>query len=214
VRVWEHDPHKEAYFSVEWPKGWNFYESPAEWCGEALQEFWLMRPDEPFYGFIGDDVVLRTPGGLEILEREAGDWFIAWPNDTLQRWRLSTHFCVGGKLTNVLGWWVYPPLRHHYLDMPLYHIAINTGLGRYCPQVIFQHKHFLLGGVEKDATYSRIYGDSNEPTGEMHEAAEKIWLDYAREGLAPDIRKVLRTVHETFEDRARWEDEDLELHDA
>jgi len=211
VRVWENDPRKEEYFSCEWPDGWELYESPAEWCGEALKEFWRMRPDEPFYGFIGDDCVLRTPGGLEILEQEAGDWFIAYPNDCLQRHRLSTHFCVGGKLTNVLGWWVPATFQHNYMDMPIFHVGLNAGLLRYCPQVIFQHKHFLLEDSERDATYQRIYGEAGtEPEGLPEEIGKRAWNTYCEKSLKDDVTKVLRAVHTTFENYEQWDREDAE----
>lgn len=213
VRIWERDPFKQQYFDIEWPEGWILYESPAEWCGEALHEFWLHHPNEKFYGFIGDDIVLRTPGGLGILEREADDWFIAWPNDCVQRFKLATHFCVGGKLTNTLGWWVYPPLRHHYLDMPVHHIAINTGLGRYCPNVVFEHRHFLTRREElRDATYDKIYQGANNPYGTPEDKrALPIWEKYLKERLLEDCNKVLRAVHEEFEDLQAWRDEDVEM---
>lgn len=213
VRVWEKDPFKQEYFNTSWPEGWTLYESSTEWCGEALQEFWRMMPNEPFYGFIGDDCLLRTPRGLEILEQEAGDWFVAWPNDTIQRWRLSTHFCVGGKLTNTLGWWVPPQFRHHFLDMPIYHLAINTGLGRYCPQVIFEHRHFLTRRPElKDDTYRKVYpGEGEVPAGNGYEEASKVWDHYAEHLLRGDINRVLQRVHTEFEDLQAWRDEDVEM---
>jgi len=211
VRVWENDPRKDDYLKCEWPEGWELYESSAEWCGDALREFWRMQPDEPFYGFIGDDIVLRTPKGLEFLESQADDWFIAYPNDTLQRHRLATHFCVGGKLTNVLGWWVPATFSHNYMDMPIFHVGLNSGLLRYCPNVIFQHKHFLLDDSPRDATYQRIYGaDGLEPTGEPVERGKKAWKDFCEKQLAGDVTKVLRAVHTAFEDPEQWDREDVE----
>jgi hypothetical protein len=97
------------------------------------------------------------------------------------------------------------------MDMPIYHVGLNTGLLRYCPQVIFQHKHFLMEDAERDATYQRIYGvDGTEPMGEPEEVGKKAWEQYCKRNIKDDVTKVLRAVHSTFEDYEQWDREDVE----
>lgn len=215
VRVWKDDPFKDEYFGSEWPEEFELYEGEHQGAGSTLQEMWVMNPDEPNYGFIGDDIVLRTPGAIDKLEAEARDWFIAYPNDTFQRNRLPTHFCVGGKLTNVLGWLVPNGIKHGYMDLPLLNVGLNTGLLRYCPDVVFQHKHFLLGESERDDTYSIMYKENGE-------LAESAWVksDHARleqfyaGPFKEDITRVLRALIREFEDMDQWSREDMEALNA
>lgn len=215
VRVWESDPFKEEYLSTEWPEGWHLYTSSAEWCGEAIREFYTLNPNESCYGFIGDDIVLRTPDAIERLEQAAGDWYLAYPNDTIQRHRISTHFCIGGKLANTLGWIVPNTFRHNYMDVPIYYLAINTGLLRYCPDIIFHHKHFIRDRAEKDATYERIYPNgATSPTGPIEDEGKRAWDEYYAGPLRKDVKKVMGALKQEFEDEAAWNEEDLEMYNA
>lgn len=199
VRVWSKDRYKKEYAGMEWPKGWKFYESDAEWCGEALDEFWREHPGEPFYGFIADDVVLLTEFGLEHLEALAGDLYIAYPNDHLQRHRLCTHFCVGGELTRVLGYWVQPGLKQNYLDCPFMDIGINAGLLRYAPSVVFHHNHFLMGAL-RDPTYQKVYGmEGDKPVSSVDSASFEQYQDWrANGGLLADVNKVQRELRRRY----------------
>jgi len=211
VRVWKDDPRRDDYLKCEWPEEWELFEGDYQGAGASLQQLWRMMPDEKSYGFIGDDIVLRTPGAIDMLEQEAGDWYVAYPNDTLQRNRLPTHFCVGGKLTNVLGWLVPNGIQHGYMDLPLLNVGLNTGLLRYCPHIIFQHKHFLLGESERDATYSIMYQEDGELQTTPWVTDDKARLDhYYEKHISNDITKVLRALIREFEDQNQWATEDVE----
>lgn len=210
VRVWDKDPRKDDYFSYEWPEGWILYESDKEWAGEALNEHFDQHPDDGFYGFIGDDIVLRTKHGLDVLEHTAGNMFMAYPNDTVHRHRMYTHFCLGGGTARSFGF-VIPRVFYHFnMDRALGFIMANCGLQRYCPQVIFQHKHFLWGRSERDDTYKKVYGDI--PLKELDKFIppdEKEYLEWeAREGrmLALELRKRLVSRYERTEE---WNKEDI-----
>lgn len=213
VRVWEDDPRKDDYFKYEWPEGWVLYESAAEWAGEALNQYFDMQPNEPYYGFIGDDIVLRTPLGMSELEDEAGEWCIAYPNDMLQRHRLCTHFCIGGEFARTLGYIVPRTFAHHNIDLALMNIGRETGLIRYCPRVIFQHKHFLARrDVERDATYRKVWGDV--PLEEISKRNElfdsKVWTAWAHGEFSRDVGKLRRKMLE-YEKPEEWEAEDFAM---
>lgn len=172
IRIWKDDPRKEDYASQGWPESWTFYEGDAEWCGEAMNEFLERFPDEDQYGFLGDDIVLRTKGGLGILERFAGDMGVAFPNDGLHREGLCTHFCCGGRFVRALGYWAHPDFRHHYLDGVIFSIADHMKMLRYCPGVIFEHQHPLINdAIEVDATYEKANAGWEDSIGKF-----KTWL--------------------------------------
>lgn len=200
VRVWKDDPRKEEYFSYEWPTGWQLYESPAEWCGEALQEFYHLNPKAETYGFIGEDVVLRTPGGLGRLEAMAEPWYIAYPNDLLRRNRASAHICMGGKLATKLGWFSHPSFKHNYLDIVWYNVGLNTGTLRYMPDVIFDHQHPYREVVEMDDVYLKGMNTETEGLGQ--------WMAYRDQQLAKDVVKVVAAIHREYEDNEEWEFQD------
>ena len=196
VRVWKDDPRLKDYFSISWPKGWDLYVSEAEYCIEAVNEFFEQHPGQGSYGFIGDDVVLRTPWGLDKLERLAEGKFLAYPNDLIQRNRLCTHFCMGGDLARVLGWVMPPQFKHGYTDLALFNIGINSGILRYAPEVIFDHQHIHVGKAEMDDTYERA---------EMHTEPGRIaWEEYAKDELGKDVVKVLHFLHAGVEDPESW----------
>lgn len=191
VRVWNQDKFKKEYFSMDWPRTWTLYESPAQWCGEALQEFFRLHPDEQQYGFIGDDVIPCTDNWPEILSVAAGDWYLAYPNDTIQRHGLATHFLLGGELLRTLGWWVPEGFKHHYLDQVLQNIAVNAGLARFCPEVTFYHKHQLKGRAENDHVYRKADVIFNE--------GMERWDEYVENELKQDVMKVRHRIMTEFE---------------
>jgi hypothetical protein len=180
VRVWDKDPHKEEYLDTKWPDEWTLYESSAEWTAEALQEFFEKDRERDYYGFIGDDIVLESRDAIGNLVREAGNIYIAYPNDRIQRHNLSTHFCIGGDLVRTVGYLCPPGFKHHYLDQVWHTIGLNTGLLRYRPDVIFNHKHVVRGKAEMDATYQRVYVSPSELRADREKEAREIfqlWLD-------------------------------------
>ena len=210
VRVWENDPRKEDYFRFEWPDGWVLFEHESEWCGQALNTYFDWNPNEAYYGFIADDIVLRTPGGLGELEQAAGDWCVAYPNDTIHRHRGCTHFCVGGQFARKLNYFVPRELKHHFIDNALMSIASNCGLDRYCPWVIFQHKHFLAGTAERDATYEKIWGEvTRQQVAEMDllPQGEVEFASWVKDKLPSEVNKIREEMLK-FERWHQWEAED------
>lgn len=190
VRVWKDDPEYKSYMETGWPEEFQLYVSDKKSCGEALQEFAEMHPNEPI-GFIGEDCVVRTPNAANKLQAEAGDWYLAWPNDTIQRWGLSTHFCIGPLLLKALkGVLVPKDFPHHYLDTRLRVIADNCGLERYRPDVIFQHMHYIKHPELHDKVYAQADAD--------FQAAGQRWEAY-RETLEKEIHLVRMIMVRAFE---------------
>jgi len=212
VRVWEKDPRKEDYFKYDWPDGWELYESKKEWAGEAFNEYFDWNPNEDFYGFIGDDTVLRTKNGLKALEITAGRMFMSYPNDTIHRHRLNPHYCLGGDTARALGFVTPRTFYHFNMDRAMQFITGNCGLQRYCPQVVLQHKHFLWELSERDATYRKVYGGIPlEKLDKFVPPDERIYKEWEREdgmNIVIDLRMKLLSQYENHD---KWEEEDMQM---
>lgn len=199
VRVWEKDPYREEYERRSWPDEWTVYVDGNEWAGQAWQAFYESDTERDYYGFIGDDVVLRSDNAIGELVEEAKDIYLAYPNDCLQRHHLSTHPCVGGNLARLVGYLVPPGIVHHNMDNVWHTIALNTGLLRYRPDVIFEHVHFLREKSDIDPTYARVYNDDKSLRADLQEEADMIfhlWLD---KRAGKDIGKVRRELMRRYE---------------
>lgn len=201
VRIWKHDQYKEKYYETSWPEEFHLYESEAEWAGDALRDYFVSFPSEPFYGFIGDDVLLKTPDGVAALINEAQDFFIAYPNDRIQRHHLCTHFCLGGELVRTVGYLVPPGIRHHYMDNIWMTIGLNTGLLRYRPDIIFSHAHFLRGR-EYDDTYEKVYLPDGSMKPEAESYGKTIFDLWMKKRAQEDIISVRRRLLELCEGRS------------
>ena len=159
IRPDEDDPLLKGYTRREngyWPAEWEFHVgSPLQ--GAAQSHGWAFSrfPNESFYGALGDDVILRSPGWNKTLEAEAGSWHLAFPDDGIQHGKLATHPCIGGDLLRALGFWTLPELRHSYVDTMLHVVAAHLKLLKYCPHVFFEHMHPLAGKAPDDETYRR-----------------------------------------------------------
>jgi len=210
VRLWSGDPFKEEYKKRRWPKTWSFYESSHQRVGPTLNEFaFEYRPGCETYGFIAEDVVLRTPGGLEHLAALAEPCYISYPNDMIQRWRLATHPCVGGELIRELGWWAHPDVEHGF-DVPLMTVGLLCRLTRYTPFVVFDHQHFLRNPELFDEVYGELYTNgSKQPNSLMHMKDLEAIRRYQKEGEADkDAAKVIGWLHSLAEDPDEWAAED------
>ena len=206
VRLWRGDPFYLEYKKLNWPQTWRFYDSDAKGCGEALNEYFELHPDEPFYGFVADDIVLRTKLGLEHLQALAIPYFISYPNDTIQRHRICTHFCIGGDLVREAGFFAHTGFHHGYIDMVWLRIGLEAGLLRYAPHIIFQHKHFLVKTAEWDETYAASYGapDSKQPDTLISMADGEMFEKYLKEQHPSIMQRIHRELFVNCEDWDEW----------
>lgn len=153
VRLWNDDPTLEDYLAIDWPEHWIVTKGPQLPVPQLCNEAYGLNSTEPFYGFIGDDVVPLTPKWADILTAAAGSGKIAWPDDGLHGAKLCTHPCIGGDLVRAVGWWALPSLDHNFMDTAWYSIGEETGRLIYCEEVKFDHRHPLRNRAHDDAVY-------------------------------------------------------------
>ncbi len=151
------DDDDDSYEGMQLPAGWEFFVSKRKSSSARLNEAFKKRPDEPFYGQIGDDYICKPLGWDVLLAEGCGSTRISWGNDG--RWgdRLCTSFFIGGDLVRQFGWMAHPELEHLYVDTVWWMVAKGSGTANYLQDVKCTHINV------KDQTYRerRISNDHN-----------------------------------------------------
>ena len=155
------------YSGVRLPANWRIETAPrrAEVCGR-MEAYFQAHPAAAFYSIVNDDVVPETPGWDVALAREAGDWNVAYPWDTLtvdkavppgQPWRgVATQFMVGGCLARAVGSFALGFL-HTMVDRAWMDIGEGLGRLRFRSDIRLRHEHWARGLAPRDETYKRTF---------------------------------------------------------
>lgn len=154
LRLHRGDPELKRYLKIKWPKRWKVLVGPNLPLAPTLN--WMFRefPRERQYGFLADDTIPSPSDWAHRLTTAAGRHFIAYPDDGIHGENLCTHHCIGGDLMREVGWWCLPSLKHSFFDTVWWIIGSESGNLRYCPEVKFEHRHFMKG-EDMDATYEK-----------------------------------------------------------
>jgi hypothetical protein len=139
------------------PDNWDMYTNDRNVGALGALNFVLReRPDEKFYGFIGDDEFVETEGWDGKLVKAAGDWCVAHGDDGVHRGkRAQGCLCIGGKLARAVGYLAIPACWHWYgLDDMWETLARAGACGKqYVPGVKVAHWHPYFGKGARDACY-------------------------------------------------------------
>lgn len=147
LRLDDDDPQPE-YVHKNWIVEIGLRLSLSEIYNEAFQKF----PNEPFYGFIADDVVPKTREWDKILIKAAGPDGMAVPVETTGG---CPHFVLGGNLVRSVGWLALPGLDRLYIDTVWHDMAKESNVLKYLPEVVLEHRHFSNGKALFDKTYRK-----------------------------------------------------------
>ena len=104
-------------------------------------------------------------------------------------------------MAQAIGGVVPRMFKHNYMDVGLLNIAAPLSLLRYCPEVVFEHKHFLANKAEKDDTNKLVYPDGGklgQPSGEYEVYGQLALSDFSDFHLV-DILKKLQTEFKEYE---------------
>lgn len=171
---------------------WEFFYNP-ENIGAlgALNYILQMYPDEPWYGFIGDDEFLDMtvkPGWDTELVNAAGNWCVSHANDLWQSHkRIHSYVCIGGDLARTVGYLAIPGCWHWYgFDNMWEALTHPLGLRRWCADIRTQHLHYLNKGASHDECYA--LGESKT---EDDEKIFRKWYNTERAWLLDRIRRRL-----------------------
>lgn len=136
---------------------WTFTVGERKPLSDIYAEAFHRFPDAPYYGFIADDVVPRTPEWDRRLIEVAGNDGMAVPSGGHEDYAGAPHFVLGGDMVRSIGWLALPGLNRLWIDTVWNDIAEAKGVLRRVPEVILEHWHFSNGKAMMDSTYRKYH---------------------------------------------------------
>jgi len=208
VLINEDDPQRDRYFQVlDWlkmeaaptapgeipplhrpPVPWRLAGiAPGSRCADAHRDITMAWPDEPFYGLLCDDQWPITPGWHEALIQAAGERYISTPAGEPSFPKLRNALVIGGELARAMGSLVPCAVKHNYEDNLWDQVAEDFQALRPLKDVIVEHRHWIHGSAQKDATYERGSHDANQD--------REIFLEWLRSPERAAMNQRIATVH-------------------
>lgn len=166
ANVWESDPRRLG-----------------PWLNVASAKY---VDDYETIGFIGDDVMPRTYDWYEKIIAHHGKNSMVYPNDGWQGEGLPTSIFMDTGLIKSLGYMVYPPLTHLYIDNHWKALGEALGTLRYLPDVYLEHMHPYASKAEMDD----VYEAANHP--DMYTRDGQAFQYYVDTILERDVRQAQR----------------------
>ncbi len=154
------------------PDGWTAVCQNAEDKSlvAVMNRFVEDYPDLAWYGFLQDDLHVRTPGWDIRLIAAAGSYGMASSNDFFKApLRMTSATIYGGDLIRAFGFWCPTELEHNFQD------DFWEEVGRQCDNWVVlmdveaEHMHAFLGKAANDSTYQHGF----EPIARDQAAWEK-----------------------------------------
>ena len=155
VLVNDDDP--SDYESAKLPDGWTLARVPGSPRSAGCYRHGLeLFPNEPWYGFLCDDVLARTDGWDKALVETAGDFGIVSANDLWQApGRMHGATVIGGGMMRAIGYISVPGVQHHFTDDMWETIGRTTGVWKTLMEVVTEHCHTWNAKAPMDQTYER-----------------------------------------------------------
>ena len=116
---------------------------------KAIAQAYHLYPDEPFYALLADDCIPITEGWDLIMAEAAKLNGLAWANDGICKDTLPTHPFFSGDL--IRKWGGFAPEGLNKQAMNLFWKDFG---GKYIPDVIIEHKHWVNKAAEYDTVYA------------------------------------------------------------
>lgn len=192
--LYVHETH-EDYKGITLPPGWDVFYGHEGQPGQ-MQWFFERHPEEPWYGWIADDMRPLTRDFDKELIATAGDWCMVWCNGGRHRkgivgnWGGEKHvpstipsaMLWGGNLVRAVGWWAPPWTQWASIDEAWKRLVMTAGLARFRNDVVVEHLHWTSGLRAKD-----LVDDACNPSYASDVDAFHKW---AGKQMADDIQKV------------------------
>jgi hypothetical protein len=150
---------------------------------------------------VSDDCVFVTPGWdrimLDALEDLGGSGWV-YPDDK-RRYDVPELWMVSSDVVTELDWFMPPQMGHFYVDNAVGELGKRTGLIRFCPGAVIEHKHY---SVCADTPHDETYREAEETCGAPDLVAFRQWqadvMPYEvarlRRQFSPDVSWVLSRV--------------------
>jgi hypothetical protein len=151
--------------------------------------------------WVADDHVFITPGWdkimLDCLAEMGGSGWV-YPDDK-RRSDVPEIWMCSSDVVQALGWFANPALSHFYLDNSIGELGKRSGLIRWCPQAVIEHRHY---SVTRDVERDEVYRTTEEMFGTSDLAAFQQWrsdqmgneVAVLRRQFSPDVAWVMDLV--------------------
>lgn len=155
----ENDP---TQYDTQLPDNWVKYRVPGDdtRVNDCWRHAFKLRPDEPWYGLMSDDMVVGTDGFERLLVEKAGSNRLASSNDLWQAPARMTGAAVfGGDLVRAIGDLAPIPSRHCFFDDFWEMVGRDFGVWDVLMDVHVEHLHPYAGKAVSDETHVRANHD-------------------------------------------------------
>lgn len=156
------------------PPNWTVHYAKHAGLSAALDWCLAAYPEEPFYGWLADDMQPRTRGWDRALQSAAGtrcfsqakDCWVYDLNPSAVAYGLepSAGMCWGGDLVRAAGWWALPGTFQAGTDVAWIRIVQRLRRMRFCHVATVEHLHWRRGKRERDL----LDTDMNDSNGHLH----------------------------------------------
>lgn len=145
----------------------------------------------PTYGavmLVADDMTFETEGWdeklLAALADIGGTGIIGW--DDRRRYDVLEHVLISSDIVQALGYFAVPSMSHFYIDNCWTELGKRSGLLRYCPDVVIEHKHY---SVCPETAHDEVYTEAETAHGGPDLAA---FQEYRANQLPHDVALLRR----------------------
>jgi len=116
--------------------------------------------------YLSDDFKCFDNWGLEVMKHFEGVTkpLLIKVDDKLQPFNkdVLTIPIMNKALYNELGYFFHPGYKSMFVDQDLYWSAKNMGVIKGCPELVFEHHHYVNGKSKRDETYERSTANWNQ----------------------------------------------------
>jgi hypothetical protein len=193
---------QDTWTGMDWGEAAVAELAPREYLTGKLNKTALAMADMyKVLMWLADDTVPVTPAWdrlmLATLDDLGGSGWV-YPDDK-RRNDVPEHWMVSSDVVKALGWFANPALGHFYLDNTIAELGKRSGLIRWCPEAIVEHRHY---SVAKDTAHDEVYVSTEERFGESDLRAFQEWrgsqaandVAVLRRNFSPDVKWVLSRV--------------------
>jgi hypothetical protein len=193
---------KDTYEGMDWGPAMPGVLDPRGCLSEKLNQTASAMADAyPVLMWCGDDHVFGTDGWdtlmLDALEDLGGSGWV-YP-DTRRRSDVPEIWMCSSDVVKTLGWFANPALSHFALDNSVAELGKRSGLIRWCPQAVVEHRHH---STCEDTEYDEVYREAGEKFGQSDLKAFREWqvnclaneVALLRRNFSPDVAWALSKI--------------------
>lgn len=192
------DDDDDSYEEMDWRGHAHIEMSPRGTTVEKLNATVVgMGAEYEHLMWTGNDHVFVTPHWdtmmLKALTELGGSGWV-YPNNG-RRADIPETWLVSSDVVRLLNWFAYPALNHYYIDNVIGDLGKRSGLMKYCPDVIIEHKHYQ---VDREVEHDALYREAEEKFADADIKTFHAW----RGGM--DAAVAVSRLRRTFNPDVKW----------